>query len=186
MAPSIDNGLVSLATYKPVIRRCAEPGDWVTGFLASPAPLGFVAWAGQVTRSVPVGHYEREFRGRSDAVYREAPDGSFRRLRKDYHAEPSQMEKDVAGPALLFDPAFTWYFGDRPRMLPESLLHLAAQGQGHRVNGVGPDDPANLLAWLGSFGPPGIHGQPPDRDAAPRCGPKSTPRKTKRRPSICT
>ncbi|HYN45407.1 MAG TPA: hypothetical protein VES64_01810 [Allosphingosinicella sp.] len=171
MAPSIDNGLVSLATCKPVIRRCAGPGDWVIGFLASPAPSGMVAWAGRVSRSLSVGSYEREFRGRSDAVYRERADGSFRRLRKDYHAQPGEMEKDVSGPVLLFDSTSTWYFGDHPQMLPDSLSHLAAQGQGHRVNGVGSGDPAHLLAWLMGLGPPGIHGQPPDPEAGPGCGP---------------
>ena len=183
MAPSIDKGLVTLATCKPVIRRCAQPGDWVIGFLASPAPPGMVAWAGKVSRSVAVGDYEREFRGRSDAVYRQAPDGSFQRLRTDYHTEPGQMETDISGPALLFDSVSTWYFGDRPQMLPESLLHLAARGQGHRVNGVAPDDAECLLAWLTSRDDPGIHGQPPDRDHDPRCR-QSKPRKAKRR-TVC-
>ena len=170
MAPGIDNGLVSLATCKPVIRRCAEPGEWVIGFLASPAPSGMVAWAGRVSRSLAVGDYEREFRGRSDAVYREKPDGSFRRLRRDYHAGPGLMEKDISGPAVLFDPASTWYFGNRPQMLPESLSHLAAHGQGHRVNGVEPGDAARLMAWLESLGPPGLHGEPPDCEAGLGCG----------------
>ena len=174
MAPSIDNGLVSLATCKPVIRRCAVPGNWVIGFLSSPAPTGMVAWAGRVSQSLSLGEYEREFQGRSDAVYRQRSDGTFRRLRKDYHAEPGQMEKDISGPALLFNRASTWYFGDHPQMLPDSLSHLAARGQGHRVNGVGPDDPARLLTWLKSLGPPGVHGEPPDRKGsdgcAPRCG----------------
>lgn len=172
MAPCIDAGMVSLATCKPVIRRCAGSGDWVIGFLASPAPSGMVAWAGRVSRSVPIADYEREFRGRSDAVYRETPGGLFRRLRRDYHAQPGQMETDLSGPALLFDPASTWYFGDRPQMLPDALSHLAAHGQGHRVNGVAQDDLARLLAWLGSLGPPGLHGEPPDREAERPCGPR--------------
>lgn len=170
MAPAIDNEVVSLATCKPVIRRCARPGDWVIGFLASPAPSGMVAWAGCVTRSISIGDYQREFHDRSDAVYAQRQDGSFRRLRRHYHREPGQMEKDVSGPALLFDRATTWYFGDRPQMLPDSLSHLAARGQGHRVNGVESSDPAKLLAWLQSLSRPGIHGQPPDRADGTGCG----------------
>jgi Nucleotide modification associated domain 2 len=176
MAPCIDAGIVSLATCKPVVRRCATPGDWVIGFLASPAPSGMVAWAGRISRSLAMADYEREFRGRSDAVYRGRPDGSFRRLRRDYHALAGQMETDLSGPALVFDPAWTWYFGDRPQMLPVALAHLAAHGQGHRVNGVAPDDPARLLAWLSSLGPPGLHGEPPDRQAERACGPRPAPR----------
>jgi hypothetical protein len=174
MAPCIDASLVSLATCKPVIRRCAQKGDWVLGFLASPAPAGMVAWAGRVARIVLFGDYEREFRGRSDAVYRQRRDGSFRRLRKDYHVEPGQMERDLSGSALLFDSNSTWYFGDRPRILPENLLHLAAKGQGHRVNGVAQGDAALLLVWLQSLGAPGLHGKPPDRDPND-CGPRPRP-----------
>ncbi len=185
MAPSIDNGLVSLSTCKPVIRRCAQPGDWVIAFLASPAPTGMVAWAGKVARSISIGDYERDFRGRSDAVYRQASDGSFRRLRKDYHTEAGQMERDLSGPALLFDRAFTWYFGNRPKMIQDSLLHLAPKGQGHRVNGVNPQDSARLLTWLKSISNPGIHGSPPDRDGGPGCGPRSGCRTPKRPRRTC-
>ena len=176
MAPSIDDGLVSLATCKPVIRRCAEKGDWVIGFLASPNPPGLVAWAGRVSRRVAIGDYEREFRGRSDVVYRERSDGSFRRLLKDYHARPGDMERDLSGPALLFDRASAWYFGNQPEMLPDELSHLAARGQGHRVKGVRLADPASLLEWLKGFGPPGIYGEPPDRESISGCNPGCDPR----------
>lgn len=77
MAPSIDQGVVSLATCKPVIRRCAGPGDWVVANLAS-RECSMAAWAGRISRSISVGDYEREFPGRSDAVYRQLADGSFR------------------------------------------------------------------------------------------------------------
>src|SRR5262245_14974675 len=85
MAPCVDDGLVSLATCKPKIRASANPGDWVIGLRPSPAPRGLVVWAGRVAHSIGVGEYERQHRGRSDAVYRIKPDGGFERLRPDYH-----------------------------------------------------------------------------------------------------
>lgn len=168
MAPASDDGLISLATCKPAVRRSAEVGDWVVACHASPAPAGLVAWAGRVARKLQVGEYEREFRGRSDAVYRELTDGTFKSLKPDYHTEPEQRARDLSGPALVFDPLASWYFGEQPRQLPDELLHLAPRGQGHRVNGTKPDDAKMLLQWLSSSSAPGVLGRPPDRAAS--CG----------------
>jgi hypothetical protein len=159
MAPCIDRGLVSLATCKPKIRGSAQPGDWVVGFYPK-EPLGFVAWAGRISRRLEVGYYEAEFRGRSDAVYQAKPNGKFKRLRPDYHPEANEIRKDLSAPVLVFDPASTWYFGNSPRMLPDSLMFLAAKGRGHRVNGTADGDLASMRAWLLETDPPGIRGTP--------------------------
>lgn len=166
MAPAVDQGMISLATCKPVLRKSAAPGDWVMGCHAAPAPAGLIAWAGKVARKLSVGDYEREFRGRADAVYRELPDGSFEALKPSYHTEPKQREKDLSGPVLVFDAVSSWYFGEEPRQLPDTLMHLAPRGQGHRVNGAAPEDSDALSRWLHSLSPPGVLGQPPDRDAS--------------------
>jgi hypothetical protein len=159
MAPCIDNGLLSLATCKPKIRVGAKPGDWVMGFYPSPAPSGTLCWAGRIGNILDIGRYEAEYRGRSDAVYRQQQDGGFRRLRPDYHPGTNEIRKDLSGPALVFDPSATWYLGDQPLMLPETLMHLAARGQGHRVNGTSESDVAVLTAWLASASPAGFHGK---------------------------
>ena len=165
MAPCIDNGMVSLATCKPRIRASAKPGEWVVGFRPSPAPRGLVVWAGQVAASIEVGEYERlhscqQRMGRADAIYRRLIGGGFERLRPDYHPGPDEFRKDTTAPVLLFDPEATWYFGREPHMLPDNLMHLAAGGRGHRVNGTQVDDPAALKLWLASLTPPGIHHEP--------------------------
>lgn len=169
-APCIDGGQITLATCKPRVRGSARPGDWVLGFFPRPAPPGLVGWAARVERKVPAEDYESAYRGRRDAVYRFAPDGSFTRLRGGYHDHPDDVRKDLSAPALVFDPAESWYFGDRPRLLPEDLMHLAASGQGHRVNGRRPGDEAALRAWLAGAGPPGIHGRPRHGDSCGPCG----------------
>lgn len=165
MAPCVDGGLVSLATCKPKIRAGAKPGEWVIGCRPSPAPRGLVVWAGRVAHSVEVGEYERQNRGRSDAVYRTKPGGGFKRLRPDYHPGEDEFRKDTSGPVLVFDRDATWYFGREPHMLPEHLMHLAAGGRGHRVSGLNEGDAAALRAWLESIALPGVHGAP--RDASP-------------------
>lgn len=160
MAPCIYGGRLTLATCKPKIRSSAKPGDWVLGFYPRPFERGLLAWAGRIARKAEIGDYEREFRGRPDAVYRLKSDGSFKRLRPDYHPGEKEIRKDMSAPALVFDERATWYFGDEPKSLPDHLLHLAAGGQGHRVNGVHDGDADGLLAWLTDLGAAGIIGRP--------------------------
>lgn len=162
MAPCSAGGTLTLATCKPVIRRSAQPGDWVMGFYPGTAQRGLLAWAGRVIRSVDVGDYEREFRGRPDAIYRRTRGGGFRRLVPSYHPTVEQFYKDTTQPVLVFDPAATWYFGNRPQMLPKELMHLAAGGQGHRVNGRVEGDLDVMVDWLRRLAAPGVHGQPRD------------------------
>jgi hypothetical protein len=160
IAPCVDRQLVTLATCKPRIRAGAVPGDWVMGFYPRPFERGLLAWAGRVARVFPAGDYEKEYRGRRDAVYRQDPDGSYRRLRPDYHPGPDEMRKDLSAPILIFDVAATWYFGDAPELLPANLLHLQAGGRGHRVSGTQTGDSGKLLSWLKGIKHPGIHGRP--------------------------
>jgi hypothetical protein len=162
MAPCVDDGLLSLATCKPKIRGGAKVGEWIVGFRPSPAPRGLVVWAGRVSNVVEVGDYERQHRGRSDAVYRAKPEGGFKRLFPDYHPGENELRKDTSAPVLVFDKEATWYFGREPHMMPERLMHLAAGGRGHRVSGVNEGDPVALAMWLTSIAPPGIHGVPRD------------------------
>ena len=168
MAPCIDNGRVSLATCKPKIRSSAKPGDWVIGCRPSPDQCE-VVWAGRVAQSIEVGEFERQYRGRSDAIYRGKPN-AYERLRPAYHPGADELRKDTSAPALVFAQDETWYFGRTPQRLPEHLMHLAAGGRGHRVGGVRVGDIDELVKWLKGVAKPGVHARP--RDAAPQktCG----------------
>lgn len=171
MAPCIDNRMVSLATCKPKIRASTKPGEWVVGFRPSPAPRGLVVWAGRIAECIDVGEYERLHSckrrgGRADAIYRELPSGGFERLRPHYHPGPDELRKDTSAPVLIFDPKATWYFGCEPQMMPGNLMHLAAGGRGHRVNGTNEVDADALQSWLASVAPPGVHNSP--RDGVPK------------------
>ena len=160
MAPCIDDNLMTLATCKPKIRGSAHVGDWIAGFVPRPYPRGLLAYAGRVRAVLDVGSYERAYRGRSDAIYREEDNGTFERLRPDYHSEPGAVEKDLSAPVLIFDSEATWFFGNRPEKLPERLSHLAAAGRPTRVHDASEADIAALETWLRSYWPAGIHGRP--------------------------
>ena len=172
MAPCVDGGLVTLATCKPQIRRSARPGDWIAGFLPRPHPRGLLTYVGRVHHVLDVGIYEKQFRGRADAVYRLVPDGTFRRLKPDYHDNPNDLRKDTSSPVLIFDEDATWYFGDRPQALPPKLIHLSAAGRGHRVNGAHEGDVKALERWLRRRWSPSINRQPQNETAI--CSPRQS------------
>lgn len=181
-APCIDSGLVTLATCKPKIRKGAEVGDWVAGFYPGSQNRGVVAWVGRVASKLVIGDYEKTYRGRRDAVYRQKLDGTFERLNPGYHNNENEIRKDLSAPVLVFDKSATWYFGDAPHELPFDLLALAGQGQGHRVRLRLPGDVRRLQQWLLSSGPAGIYGKPRMQAKLDSCGgcvPKGARREVK-------
>lgn len=177
MAPNPRRGLITLATCKPEIRRTAQAGHWVIGNYPAPNNEA-VAWAGKVARSLPIGEYASRFPARDDALYELGPDGRLRRIATKhpwYHDDEDQQRKDMTGSVLIFDRTQSWYFGGNGRSLPPELRHLAARGQGHRVNQRRDGDLALLEAWLAKQGPPGVHGAPRDGWDGPDgsgCGPR--------------
>jgi len=148
MAPCPAGDLITLGTCKPAIRRGASTGDWVLGFRPGSLERGMLLWGGRVTDVLEHGEYERRYRGRPDAVYREASDGTYRRMRPDYHSTDEQMRGDISGPVLVFDPAVSRHLDGKAVPLPVGLAHLAPAGRGHRVSGVGAGDVETLAAWL--------------------------------------
>lgn len=196
MAPCFDDGLISLATCKPGIRKHAQEGDWVAGFWPGSNHRGLLVWAGRVMRSMSTGAYRRSHSKRSDAVYEQRGDDTFVRLKRGYHCDPKQMERDVGNPVLLFERAGSWYFGASPRELPDGLTHLAAEGRGYRVNFRQNGDLERWIDWLCER-QPGVHGKPRDElilcpgcvhcsDSAAEPRKRCTTRKTPpRKPKSC-
>jgi hypothetical protein len=150
VAPCPQGGTITLATCKPVIRRCASVGDWVIGFRPGSMERGLVLWAGRVAEKMTHGEYQRRHPERLDAVYAEEPNGTYRRLVKDYHPTASEMARDLSAPVLLFGVDGV-YLNGQPELLPEDLMHLAASGRGHRVGGTNANDEAHLAAWLSTL-----------------------------------
>ena len=151
IAPCPAAGLVTLATCKPVIRRTARVGDWVLGFRPGSLERGLLLWGGRVARIMEHGEYEREYRGRPDAVYRELDDGTYERLDPTYHPTSDAMSRDLSGPVLVFDGKVSCYRWGKAVPLPVKLAHLAPAGRGHRVSGVQPGDLQLLEEWLAAL-----------------------------------
>lgn len=174
MAPCPDDGLISLGTCKPVIRRMAKPGDWVLGFRPGSLVRGLLLWAGKVEQVMTHGEYQLAHPNRSDAVYQLLSNGKYKRLAPDYHPTQKEMDRDTGAPVLLFAPWHSHYFHGIPEPLPEELAHLAAAGRGHRVTDATPELIAHLESWLGSLGRNGSALPSNTRKARSRgCGPKS-------------
>lgn len=188
VAPCPDDGLITLATCKPTIRRMARPGDWVLGFQPGSLERGMLLWGGRVSATMSHGDYERAHRGRRDAVYRERRDGRYDRLDPDYHPSQADMDRDLSGPVLVFDTSASVYLNGHPATLPPELAHLAASGRGHRVNGRQDDDLKHLKGWFFatmarqkpkparlSRGTAGERGCSPARGDRPKSGPRCGP-----------
>ena len=164
MAPNPRGDFLSLATCKPVIRRCAREGDWVVANRGSPRN-DEVVWAGRISEILPVANYSSKYPSRDDALYRHVDGGGSERIPGKhvwYHRDKEQQMKDRRDNVLIFDWKSVWYFGEQSQTLPDDLTHLIAYGQGHRVNGAQQNDEGRLKAWLASLHAPGRISSPAD------------------------
>jgi hypothetical protein len=95
-----------------------------------------------------------------DSIY----DFSFipAKLRKSVHKKKNR-DRDLSGKYALLSDHF-YYFGDKPVQLPDYLLAIVKQGQGHRShsNNMYID---RFLTWLNSLGlkPNHLYGKPQKR-----------------------
>ena len=96
-APCIQDGMLSLAICKPIIRSSAEVGDWIFGFAANSLnnanPLIYVA---KVTEKKEGKDYytAEEFSKREDRVY-DFVDGKFFWRSGSLHHNESNLEQDL-------------------------------------------------------------------------------------------
>ncbi len=168
MAPCIDDGMLSLCCCKPVIRRNANEGDWVVGFLPKRFGRGLVAWAGCISEVLSLGEYQQRFSARCDAIYQldeNSPLGPIETLiplRDDYHADPKSRQRDWRGKnALLFEPF--WYFGGRGVEAPPEIADLAHYFVGQSATRSSPENVETLVSWLSSLCSSGVNGTPRDK-----------------------
>jgi hypothetical protein len=144
-APSVQDGLLSLAICKPMIRSTAEPEDLIFGFAANSLHgdnrLIYIARVGKKVRN---GDYYREkrFTNRSDRVYKSLR-GGFAWRHGALHHGPKDLVHDLGQPPnykkanVLLSTDFR-YFGasgtaeykSRFQLVRKAVEHL---GRGHRV-----------------------------------------------------
>ncbi len=190
-APNPFWSICTLAICKPVIRRTARAGDWVVGTGSRNSPrgdtAGHVVYAMKVTETmsmaeyddwtrrhlsdkVPVWHSTDHRRRLGDSIYDFGTDPPSQR--RCVHG-PENVPTDLNGRNVLMSDRF-YYFGDQAIPLPDELLPIVKQGQGHRSRS-NESHFANFLGWLeGLQLKPGIHGQPQldlfkDEDTANSC-----------------
>ena len=150
-APNPYGGICTLAICKPAIRRTSEIGDWVVGLGSVNSPIGDVSdcvvYAMKVSEKVRFQKYEflcktmypikipnwssKKFEERvGDCIYDFSNGGILPVVRKSVHDE-SNREKDLSGIYVLLSDHF-YYFGDKPIKLPQTLLGIIHDQQGHK------------------------------------------------------
>lgn len=177
-APNPFGGMCSLAICKPGIRRVAKEGDWIAGLGSKKAPSGdlsgHLVYAMRVDESMTLQEYD--LRAAVEWPTRvpdfTSPDPSARlgdciydyshanpRQRPGVHG-PSNRATDISGENALISRHF-YYFGNRAIQLPDFLLPICHQTQGHRSdsNAAYFDQ---FVSWLQGLGllPGQLYGAP--------------------------
>jgi hypothetical protein len=167
-APNPYWGVCTLVICKPAIRRSAVVGDWIVGTGSTRSPIGdisgCVVYAMQVTDKMTMARYDAYTAAK---IPGKVPNWTHRDVRcrlgdslYDFSVQPPQQRHGVHGPgnidrdfrgqyALLSEHFF--YFGDKPERLPNDLLPIVRQGQGHQCNLNAPHF-ERFVTWIHSLG----------------------------------
>jgi hypothetical protein len=167
-APNPFQGMCSLAICKPGIRRVAKTGDWVAGLGSKDAPSGDLSarlvYAMRVEMVVSLREYDE--RAPEEWPHR-IPDIRSLDLSKrlgdciyDYSQRiPNQrpgvhgvesVETDLGGENALISRYF-FYFGSSAIKLPDDLLPICHQTQGHRSDSNAPYFD-QFVSWIRNLG----------------------------------
>ena len=151
-APNPYHGICTLAICKPVIRRVAQIGDWIVG-VGSKNVQGVdysnkLVYAMKVTDKMNLAEYntfcEKFLPGKianfktskfidkiGDCIYY-GSDMDNLQISLSVH-NIANRSTDLGGVNTLLSDHF-YYFGDKAIDIPEHLMHLVKQGQGHKSN----------------------------------------------------
>lgn len=178
-APNPFQGMCSLAICKPGIRRVAKRDDWVAGLGSKNSHSGdfsgHLVFAMRVEEVISLKEYDRQAPARwphripnvhsadlsnrlGDCIYDYSQPSRSPSQRPGVHGA-GNVETDLGGENVLISRDF-YYFGCRPISLPDYLLPICHQTQGHRSdsNARYADQ---FVAWLRSLGlTQGMHGWP--------------------------
>lgn len=168
-APNPFYGMCSLAICKPGIRRTAQEGDWVAGLGSRNAPggdlSGHLVYAMCVEEVLSIQDYDHLAPTRwphripnvrslalqdrlGDCIYDYS--GSTPTQRLGVHGA-GNISTDLSGENVLISRDF-YYFGNRARKLPDYLLPICHQTQGHRSNSNAPFF-GQFVSWVRSIVP---------------------------------
>ncbi len=177
-APNPFYGMCSLAICKPGIRKVAKKGDWVAGLGSKNAPSGDlsgrIVYAMRVEEVLSLQDYDRLAPTRwphripnpsSLALHERLGDciydfsGVRPKQRQGVHGLVN-VDTDLSGKNVLISRDF-YYFGGRAKRLPDNLLPIIHQTQGHRSKSNAPYF-QEFVSWVRSIVPtPGqLYGWP--------------------------
>jgi hypothetical protein len=145
-APCVQNGVLSLAICKPMIRGTAEKGDLIFGFAArSLHPDNRLIYAARVTEKLGDGRYYKDARyaQRGDCIYRHKA-GHFEWRNGSLHHGPKDVVRDLGNHPeypranVLLSRDFR-YFGEAgsdeyKSKFPRVRRAVERLGRGHRVH----------------------------------------------------
>jgi Nucleotide modification associated domain 2 len=155
-APNPFRGMCSLAICKPGIRRVAIKGDWVAGLGSKKSPSGdlsgHLVYAMCVEEALSLKEYDQraptEWPHRipnvnSPDLWERLGDCIYDYSRLDRPSQrlgvhgPDNLETDLSGQNALISRDF-YYLGNRAIRLPDDLLSICHQTQGHRSDSNAP------------------------------------------------
>ena len=180
-APNPFWGVCTLAICKPAIRRVANVGDWVVGLGSSASRIGDLSgqaiYVMRVSQRLSMHEYDvfcrdslrgkipnwtsRYFKKRvGDCIYDYS--AGEPRIRRGVHTDRNR-EVDLRGENALLSDHF-YYFGNKPRRLPDYLLPIVQQTQGHKSRANVPYE-SSFVNWIHSLKlqPTKLYGDPIDK-----------------------
>jgi len=146
-APCVQDGLLSLAICKPMIRKKAQPEDLIFGFAANSLRAdNRLLYIARITGKVRNGDYyvDKRFAGRPDCIYERCGSRFVQRAGALYHGSPADLVHDLGGHPdyprahVLLSTDFR-YFGARGTAEYKSRFPLIREaverlGRGQRVH----------------------------------------------------
>lgn len=144
-APCVQDGLLSLAICKPMIRTTAQPGDFIFGFAANSLYLdNRLIYLALVTSKVYDYYEADQYLGRGDCIYKRYEGRFSWRSGARYHGRFRDLEHDLGrGPdysraCVLLSTDFRYYGDNGPAEYKTRypLINDAVErlGQGHRIH----------------------------------------------------
>ena len=146
-APCVQNGLLSLAICKPMIRRTANEKNIIFGFAANSLHRdNRLIYIARVTGKLSDGKYfkETKYKNRKDCIYEWT--GKTYKVRSDarFHGSEKDLEHDLgkspgfAKASVLLSNDFRYFGGDLPEhyknQFPNLTKALAGLKRGHRLH----------------------------------------------------
>jgi hypothetical protein len=154
-APNPFRGLCSLAICKPAIRRAAKTGDWVAGLGSKRAHSGDLSrklvYAMRVEAVLSLDEYDEQAPANwphripnidssdlserlGDCIY---DFSSGKPVQRPGVHGPENVQTDLTGHNVLISREF-YYFGSHAYSLPDDLLPICHQTQGHKSTANAP------------------------------------------------